>query len=311
MSTEFYDRPMVQRLVKIFGDPKPPSVVNQRQFDGADRHLVQTSKKAWHEIDRSDYWHYLMDLCYVDLQQDLFDYLFPAFLIRWWEGQLARTGGPSSECDFYRAVERGNIFEKMMGESRRRQIFDWMVDAYIEGVDQWSGSLSGIYNPNGPDNLHGPLSSFHAICQSVPIASPIMKRLRDISTEGRAQWWLVLATGIAWNENDCPYTPKWDPFKGGGGVYILQSAASIFDHGYLIENFDSVKENVTLPILLEATLKCTEILPRSEDRDWAADAHTLLFNHPEVYEKRLSTFLYYLGEPDLGGVMMTPLGELD
>lgn len=220
-------------MARIFGDPSPPRKITEKQFDDAQADLVATASKPWHQIDQSDYWHYLLDLCYVELQQDLFDYLFPAFLIKWWEGQLDRRGGPESECDFYRAIDHGEVFTKMMGETRRNEVFHWIVDAYMDGVDAWDGHLSVAYVKDGPDNLHGPLWSFNALGQSVPVLSALIERLSEVSTIGRAQWWLVLGSGILWKENECPAIPSWTPVGGGGGVYLTGSAASIFDHGYL------------------------------------------------------------------------------
>ena len=310
MESDYYDRPMVRRLIEIFGEPKSPPVITEKQFDDWNEGLLITSKKSWHEINEDDYWHYLMDLRYVDLQQDLFDYVFPAFLIRWWEGQLMRTGGPASECDFYDAIDHGEVFRMMMDDTRRRMVYDWMIEGYIQGVDQWSGNLSTAYNPNGPDNLHGPLSSFHALGQSIPILPQILTKLMNIATEGRAQFWLVLATGIVWVENEVPYIPKLEPDAGGGGVYILFSATVIYDHGYLPENLEALRKGLTLEFLLEAMLRGTEILSNPKQKDWAADVRTLLMTEPITYKKRLDSFLNYLSQPNLGGVVMTPLGAI-
>ncbi len=203
----FYDRPLVRRLQEIFWHPKPPMKVTQRQFDGADKALHVTAGKRWDEIDPSDYWHYLLDLCYVELQPDLFDYLFPAFLIRWWEGLLSRRGGPESECDFYRAIDKGSVFHKMMSLARREQVYAWMVDAYMEGVENWGGNLSLNYDPKSGDELHSPLAAFHALGQSVPILPEVFERLVSGKSIGVSQWWLVLGIGIAWDENQCYAIP--------------------------------------------------------------------------------------------------------
>ncbi len=311
MGAEFYDRPMVECLRVIFGDPTPPKRITQQQFDGAQDDLIRTATKGWHEVDQSDYWHYLLDLCYVDLQQDLFDYLFPAFLVRWWEGQLNRLGGPESECDFYRAIDHGQVLAKMMNESRRQQVLGWIVDAYMEGVDAWSNNLSVTHISQGPNDLHGPLWSFNALGQSVPVTQAILQQLADISTIGRAQWWLVFATGIAWNENECPAVPEWTPVGGGGGVYITESAASIFDHGFLPENLEAIKsflDNDRLTTVLERSVT---MIPSFPHGDWAQMTLEECLHHPQRVATRVANFIHLLELPDLGGVRRNPLDTVD
>ncbi|MBL8048016.1 MAG: hypothetical protein JNJ45_04985 [Chthonomonas sp.] len=311
MNAPFYERPMVARISRIFGDPRPPRRVTQKQFDGEQKDLAKTAAKPWHEIDQSDYWHYLLDLCYVDLQQDLFDYLFPAFLIRWWEGQLTRLGGPASECDFYRAIDHGQVLAKMMSESRRQEVLDWMTDAYIEGVDAWSENLSVAYNPRGPNDLHGPLWSFNALGQSVPITRAILQRLGDVSTIGRAQWWLVFGTGIIWRENDCPAVPDWTPYSGGGGVYNTGSEASIFDHGFLPENLEAFESFVDYARLMTMLEQSADIIPSFPHGDWARLAWEECLTYPQRVETRLANLIHLLGLPALGGVHRNSLDTAD
>ena len=311
MDAKFYKRPMVARIKSIFGDPVPPHYVTQEQFDGAQDDLVRTAAKKWHEIDQSDYWHYLLDLCYVDLQQDLFDYLFPAFLIRWWEGQLNRFGGPASECDFYHAIDHGQVLDKMMSESRREQVLSWITDAYMEGVDAWSNKLSVAYNSQGPNDLHGPLWSFNALGQSVPVTQAILQRLSDISTIGRAQWWLVFAAGIISNENECPAVPEWTPDHGGGGVYITESATSIFDHGFLPENLEAIRAFLDFSRLTDMMERSAELIPSFPHGDWARVTWEECWTNPEKIEVRVRQLIYLLGLPDLGGVRCKPLDSVE
>jgi len=307
MFGDFYERPMVARIKSIFGNPKPPERITQVQFDGAQQALVRTSSKPWHEIGQEDYWHYLNDLSYVDLQPDLFDYLFPAFLIRWWEGQLNRLGGPQSESDIYFAIDQGQVFEKMMDDLKRRQVLTWMADAYIDGVDAWSGELSVIYDSQGPNNLHGPLWSFHALGQSVAITRSLLESLSNVSTIGRAQWWLVLGSGLVWNENECPAIPAWTPHGGGGGVYVTESDASIFDHGYLAENLRAIGKFLTYERLCTHLGESAQVIPSSSHRDWAKTTWQECVTQTPRIERRIARLIQLLGLPDLGGVRNEPL----
>jgi hypothetical protein len=308
MSADFYARPMVIRIKEIFDDPVPPRQVIEDQFDGAQDDLIRTATKPWHEIDQSDYWHYLLDLCYVDLQQDLFDYLFPAFLIRWWEGQLTRLGGPASECDFYRAIDGGQVFTKMMDESRREQVLRWMTDAYIEGVDAWSNELSVEYNSSGPNNLNGPLIRFNALGQSVPVIGPILEQLGNIQTIGRAQWWLVFATSIVLNVNQRPAAvPSWTPYRGGGVLWTIKSATSISDHGFLPENLEALASFLDYERLTALVEQSADLIPSFPHGDWARSTWEDCLGYPQRVAKRLENLFYLLSKPDLGGSMTSLL----
>ena len=290
---------MVQRVLALFDHPRPPSRVTEEQFDDCQEDLEKTAAKAWHEIGQEDYWHYVLDLCYVELQLDLFDYLFPAYLIKWWEGLLSGMGGPESECDFYRAIDHGQVLSKMMRADRRELVYEWMTDAYIDSVDHWSGQLSTAYLSEGPSRLHLPLWSFHALGQSVPILDRILPRLSEVSTQGRAQWWLVLGTGLAWPENKCPFIPEWTPDGGGGGVYLLESEASIFDHGYLPSNFEALDQHVTSLAVISHLGDARDLLPSFES-DWAKAAQDVLMNDRAGFQARLDEFKSLLQKPDLG-----------
>lgn len=311
MNSEFYERPMVVRIKSIFGNPVGPGRVTQLQFDGAQDALERAAAKPWHEIDQSDYWHYLLDLCYVDVQQDLFDYLFPAFLIRWWEGQLSRFGGPESECDIYRAIDQGQVLTQMMSESKRQEVLEWIADAYIEGVDAWSNHLSVAYNCQGPNDLHGPLWSFNALGQSVPVIKEILSRLLDLATIGRAQWWLVFATGLLWNENKCSAIPQWTPDGGGGGVYITGSATSIFNHGFLRENLEAFESCVNYSKLTTVLEQSANLMPSFPHGDWARATWEECLSRPQRVEARLANLIHLFGLPDLGGVRSNPLDTVE
>lgn len=294
---DFYDQPMVGRIKRIFNDPAPPSKVTQAQFLDVDWHLHLIAAREWRHIRSFDLWTYLHDLCNVPLQQDLFDYLFPVVLIRWWEGQLDQSVGLERE-DFYRALDGGQVLYKMMNESRRGQVLDWMTDAFIQGVDAWSHHLNFDRNVPGPDNLHDHLSSFNALGQSVPIIGRILTSLSEVSTIGRAQWWLVFASGVIWNANECPGVPPWNEQTGGGGIYITASDAGIYAHGFLAENLDALKKFLTLDRLVEVTRQSARLLSSSQHMEWSSLALSECLSDPQRIERRLNRLLLILGQDD-------------
>jgi hypothetical protein len=295
----YYDRPMVKRIQAIFDWPEPPSEIIQIQSDNAQEELNALARSRWHEMD--SWWPFLADLTEIDsviIQTDLFDYVFPPLLIRWWEGQVNRMGGPHSSYNWYQALATGCLYS-MMDDRRRDAVLDWMVDAYMEGVDAWSGQLSVHYNPNGPDNLHAPLQFFHSIGSSVPIARQILTRLGEVETAGRAQWWLVLITGIAYPANTVPAIPPWD--GGGGGIYVNESYHE-FCNGYLEVNMEAVTEAFAPDVLIAKLDRIGPLLVRPFESQWLSDLAAHIDADRGRFSRRVNRFLEMLTEHELGGL---------
>lgn len=302
----YYDRPMVQRLGEIFGWPEKPEELPTQQFDGAVEHLHTLARSDWHQM--KDWWAFLMDLTYLDnivFPREFFDYCFPALLIRWWEGQLSREGGPDHESDLYHALDRGQCLWVMMDETRRQAVLEWMTDAYIQGVDAWSGHLSVNYSSTGPDNLHRALYSFNALGQSVPILGPVWDRLKDVFSAGRAQWWLVYLTGLAFETNQCPTIPKWTPLRGGGGIYLLESDASI-SHGFLDHNLAAIQPDLNPSFLNSMIPMVRSNLSSGSEVEWLALVENKIAEDRGRFAARVVKYTEMLSQPDLGG----PLAEL-
>ena len=280
---EFYGRPLVRRLIEIFRQPGPPAVVTERQFDDDQDGLERLARKQWHQVIPDDYWCYLMDMAYVSLQPQLFEHIFPAFLIAWWEGQLSRLDGPEAETDFYYALDRGQVLETMLHESRREAVLDWMAEAYLDGVNAWTGPL--VLEQTG--DPVPPLNSFHALGMAVPVSARILLGLVRGSGRGIAKWWVVLGAGIAW------YTAE-------GDFVLLESSASIYDHGYRAENRAAIAGVLTVKLLLERLAAAREYLTPAE-QTMLAETVEMLQADPTGTEARLRAFLARLAEPQLGG----------
>jgi hypothetical protein len=65
------------RARTIFSFPEPPQDVWERQFDYCEEELSRIARTPWEQFDFDDLWYYHHDLAYVELQPDLFNYLFP------------------------------------------------------------------------------------------------------------------------------------------------------------------------------------------------------------------------------------------
>lgn len=295
----FYSRPMVGRIERIFNHPLPPARVTEEQFDNAQHLIERSAGKKWHEISQEDYWAYLLDLCYVELQPDLFNYLFPSFLVRWWEGLLSAEGGPESECCFYRAIDYGRPIENMLKPPQVTQVYEWMVDAYLEGLEAWAGRLEE--DSAAAENHIFYFSVFNSLARSVPITELLVTKLKRADSKGKALWWLFYASGLAWDEWKCPFFEE-----KYGGVLLRGDVSSIWDHGW---------HNVNLMWFREAfdpTMPATIIengavhLDSPHHKAWSDAVVRILRDDSELVGMRLEILFEDLKKSDLGESWIWP-----
>ena len=92
------------RASGIFGNPGPPRQIWERQFDGFGDKLEKLARTPYDEIDFSDLWYYHHDLTYVELQPDLFTYLFPVCLMDWHHSLMQNEPCSHACSDFHRGM---------------------------------------------------------------------------------------------------------------------------------------------------------------------------------------------------------------
>ena len=307
--TEFYIRPMVQRLLEIFDHPSPPAVVTQPTFGFLEDDYTDVCHKMWHEITFEADAQYLLDIQFVEIQQDLFDYIFPAFLIRWWEDQLSQQGGVKEIWGIYGSFSQCDLLNTMISPQRGHAIKDWIVDAYVDGVDLSGSRDSSESTTPGSYRIDSALWSFHALGQSVPTARLILERLRDVKTQGRARWWLVCSSGIAWNDNECPFVAPWNLGRSNGGIFVLGSGASDNSEGYLSENLLAMNEVFSIDTLQKVLATCQLMFESEFERNWVRAVQTRFAADPALYQRRIERFLACLRLKDLGGFGITSLDD--
>src|SRR4051812_24168340 len=102
----------IDRPHSIFGNPSPPSQVTEHQFDGFDDDLHRLAQTPWNQIKDEDLWYYIHDLSYMELQPDLFAYLFPVCLNFWYQSLLRSTACAVGDAEFHYALFRGQVLAK-------------------------------------------------------------------------------------------------------------------------------------------------------------------------------------------------------
>ena len=129
----------LERLKGIFGHPEPPKTVTERQFDYAQEKLVElagTSLEQMNLVELQRY--YYDDLRYVELQPELFDYLFPACL---WDWHLSLQAS-EDRTDFHDALLERRLFDVMLTAWQRQQVFLFLQDSALERLHQERGLIT-------------------------------------------------------------------------------------------------------------------------------------------------------------------------
>lgn len=299
----FLDNEMVRRIQKIFGNPKSPAIISQSQFDGAQEELEMLARMPWAEVSMACSQAYLDDLAYMPLQQDLFDYLFPALLIDWWQGLVRHpssiealyvngrlVGQEVGRHDIYWAIDSGELLDRMMDAKRRAELLSWMVDAYVQGVNAWTEDL--------PEDLtrrssHARMlfETFHGLGQSVPIVEAILEELQKVDTEGKVKWWLVILIQLCFS---C-----WSrPLSEDTGGRRIPSEAHIA-HGYLSSNLAAAEVCVTLDQFKSLLSRVDDGVFCHGTNRWLASARNELVSRPQQVQTQMTEFLACLSNPYL------------
>lgn len=238
------EHPLKARLIEIFGEPKRPSVITEIQFDFDQDELRQLVRAPWGEAKQHEFIGYLHDLNYVELQPDLFRYLFPSLLITLWRGMADRSGGPQG---FYGSVTSGEALERMLNEPERAAVLTWMVDAFIDAIDSPSpGTWAERQMPDGREYSMS-LSFFNALGCSFAITGRIWDQLCNVRTVGRGQWWTAVGAGLMGIDVPSPILGR--ALMDKIGLYGTDSWES--DPAYLPVNVAFMRRSVTLDHVVE------------------------------------------------------------
>lgn len=299
-SGNLHAHPLIPQLAKLFSANPPPVEAWEKYYldrgqgdDGCSPADVQELLAIrWGEFERRDFYHFVIDLTYGRVQRDVFNYLYPGFLVFWWQCLRSRTNFHY----FYTASHEGKVYEQMIQEEARSGLLDWVVRAFVDAVDVWSGQLSST-TPDGID-LHALLEEFNSLGQILPVTERIWERLCNLETAGRAQWWLVLATGIAYTPNTCPFIRPFSRHTGGGGVILHKSSGLKIP--YLSTNLEFIRSHLTIDAISQMLDLSTAQLPSANHRAWIQDIKDRICDNREFCNSRLTAFLERLGEANLG-----------
>lgn len=239
-----------ERVRRIFGNPRPPERIWERQFDYDDEALHRLAQTPYDEIDFSDLWYYHHDLAYVELQPDLFNYLFPVCLMDWHRSLMENQPCSHGDSEFHYGVLQGNIFEKMLTPEQRVEVYGFFRDSLISRLDAERGFIySGSKTP-----AYSWMARFNSLGVVMPRIDIIWESWW-LETPGRAVAALQYCSGLMYHEwEDNPLFGQWTSSGGGGGPYLMNDDI-LYDHrGWMEQNLDFLTETLTSEFVNEQVI---------------------------------------------------------
>ena len=200
-----------ERSRAIFGNPSAPTRIWEEQFDGNDADLRRLVKQDWRTVTGNEIWCYLYDLAYVELQPNLFQYLFPLCLNFWYD-TLMRNEGAETGIDFHYSIHQGKILDKMLTPDQREAVLHFFYDGFIDRIEAERGFVyDGTNTP-----AYGWLQRFNSLGYIAPVIGPIWLSWWKLDSPGKAVSSIMYASGLVYLQGENPIFAAWTPDGGGG-----------------------------------------------------------------------------------------------
>ncbi len=286
------------RACNIFGNPHPPKQVWEQQFDHFDDELQRLARTPYKELSFSDLWYYHHDLAYVELQPDLFAYLFPACLMDWHLTLMRNEACSHGDSEFHYGIKQGKVLERMLTPQQRQDVYEFFRDSFLERLDAERGfKQSGSKTP-----AYGWLHRFNSLGLVMPHIDLLWSSWWNVETPGQAVAVLQYSSGLIYFAGENPLFDAWTPDRGGGGPYLWENDSGIYDTGWLEPNVDFVRQTLSVEYVLKQAALAAERLATEPEGDLARsislDAQT---NH-ELLECRIKELPVLLGGERANGI---------
>lgn len=260
------------RAAAIFGHAPAPRRVWQRQFDGDRAALERLAGTSQWQIREADLYRFVDDLNWVPrLQPDLFRYLFPVCLHFWADTLMAnRPFIANPGGDFHRALLVGRVLERMATPEERTEVWRFFRDAMLDRLDEERGfRRSGEPSRKFSDRANAWLIRFNTLGLLMPGIGRLWNEWWRLETPGRAVAALEYASGLVYIEGMNPMFEPWTPDEGGGGPYLWDIDAAIYDHGWREDNVRFLAKTLTTEYLRERLARIVEVLRDQPEEEMA------------------------------------------
>ena len=285
------------RVGAIFGHPKPPHKVTERQFDDFDDELRKLAQTPYEKIDFGDLWYYHHDLAYVELQASLFQYLFPVCLMDWHLTLMDNQSCSHGDSEFHYGILRGDVLNKMLTDQQRSEVDLFFRDSFIHRLD----AERGLRMVGSGATAHGWMFRLNSLGIVTDLISEVWDLWWALSTVGRAVSAIQYLSGLMYFDGENPVFDMWTSEKGGGGPYLWENDSHIYSTGWRDENVEFLRKSLNYDF-------AKSHLPKAVDRLKGLPEHTIgekvladLPERQEIVESRSSELPTLLSKHGVSG----------
>lgn len=247
----------IQDVITSFGSPKPPVKITQEPYHNGPGYLGRLCKSQ-SSATPSDLHSYAHDLCYQDLQQDLFLYLFPLCLRAWQEDLMK-----SHESDyagfveyFSSAMARHSGFQRLLTATQCDAVTVFMKEAILDKIDQEKElSFSGMRAT--PYSWMYTIGTFGTVFPCVP---QLWEEWWSMPTIGRACGVLQYVSVLMYPDDKNPIFAPWTCDSGGGAPALWETDGFIYENAWLPENVSFLRATLTPLYIQQSISKAAAVL---------------------------------------------------
>ncbi len=267
----------------MFDYPKPCKDVWEQQFDYNDDALMRIAQTPWEQFDFSDLWYYHHDLAYVELQPDLFVYLFPVCLMDWHQTLLRNESCSHGDSEFHYGVHRGQVFDKMLTSRQLADTLEFFKDSFLLRLDQERGF---VYRASSTP-AYGWMSRFNSLGLVMPRIDLLWNAWWSLETPGRAVAAVQYLSGLVYFEGENPLFGLWTREEGGGGPSLFDNDCCIFDAGWLEANVQFLADVLTEEFVSEKLNLAVKVLSDQPEFPQVEKVRRDLTERREIVESRV------------------------
>ncbi len=276
------------RARAIFDYPKPPTEVWEQQFDHNDNELRRIAATHWEEFDFEDLWYYHHDLAFVELQPDLFNYLFPICLMDWHLTLQNNQACQHGDSEFHLGVHRGKVFDRMLSPTQRQQVYEFFRDSFLDRLEQERGFVSRT--------SYGLMARFNSVGLIMPHISLLWDSWWSMESAGQAVAALEYCSGLMYFHGEHPFFDVRHGEEHHGSPYLWNNDSGIYDAGWLPQNIEFLKNVLTVDFVNTKVDAAIERLRDEPEFSRAAPMRNQLAERQELIASRVEELPTHLAE---------------
>lgn len=284
-----------ERVRAMFDDPRPPVSVWERQFDDGDEELQHLARTPYEEIDFRDLWYYIHDLAYVELQPDLFDYLFPVCLMDWHRSLRDDEFCNHGDADFHWSLHYGRVLEKMLTPERREIVYEFFRDSFLERLD----TERGFVFSRSELNPFAWIRRFNTLGIIMPRIDLVWEAWWALETPGRAVAALEYVSGLMEYQGDHPLLPE--RLNGYFSFFLSMNDIPFGEHIWLSKNVDYLRSTLTIEFVQDGVSRAVARLRGEPEEGRALQIQHDLSERVDLVAIRIEDLLAILGTPEESG----------